>query len=252
MSGRSQHSDGGKRTIGLAYATAGFILTHLIFAAVILFLLDWVEYPAIDGAPATAPAAAIAIDLGLIAIFGLQHSGMARTAIKRVSIRFLPEPLERATYVHFANAALALLVLAWQPVPIPIWTVEASWARAAIWFVFAAGWSLSFAGSLLIDHLQLLGMRQAWAWFKGEDYAIKPFQRHWLYERVRHPIQVGLILAFWATPQMTLGHLIFAAGLTLYIVVGTRLEERDLVATFGDDYRVYRSRVPGLIPRLWR
>jgi protein-S-isoprenylcysteine O-methyltransferase Ste14 len=146
---------------------------------------------------------------------------MARAAVKRASARLLPEPLERATYVHFANVALLLLVLAWQPVPIPVWSVEAPIARGAILLVFVLGWALAAWGSLLIDHLQLLGMRQAWSWFRGAPYAIKPFQRHWLYERVRHPIQLGLILAFFATPDMTVGHLIFAAGLTVYILVGT-------------------------------
>lgn len=252
MSGRTPNPHIVARKIGLAYATLGFVATHLIFGAVILFLLSWVAYPNIDGAPAIRPAVAVPIDLALIAVFGLQHSGMARTAIKEISAALLPAMLERATYVHLANAALALLVFAWQPVPITIWAFDATSARTAIWIVFILGWGLSFAGSMLIDHLQLLGVRQAWSWFKGETYEIKPFQRHWLYEFVRHPIQLGLILASWATPQMTVGHLIFAAGLTLYIVVGTRLEEKDLIATFGDDYRDYRSRVPKLIPRLWR
>lgn len=237
------------RTIGLTYATIGFIFTHVVFAMLILFLLDWVPYPSIDGTPATGIAAAIVIDLALIALFGLQHTGMARAAIKRFSHSLLPEALERATYVHFANVALALLVLAWQPIPITIWAVDNTAARIAIWCVFVFGWALSFAGSMLIDHLQLLGMPQAWNWFNGRTYRIKPFQDHWAYQHVRHPIQLGLILAFWATPHMTVGHLVFSAGLTLYIVIGTRFEERDLVVAFGDDYAAYRARVPGLIPR---
>jgi protein-S-isoprenylcysteine O-methyltransferase Ste14 len=237
------------RVAGLAYATAGFVATHLIFGVLILFLLNWVAWPGIDGTPATGVATAIAIDLALMALFGLQHTGMARAAVKRISAALLPEPLERATYVHFANAALLLLVLAWQPVTAPIWSVEAPLARAAIWLVFIVGWALAAWGSLLIDHLQLLGMRQAWSWFKNEPYAIKPFQRRWLYERMRHPIQLGLILAFWATPEMTVGHLIFAAGLTLYILLGTYFEEKDLIATFAD-YAAYRRRVPAFIPKV--
>jgi protein-S-isoprenylcysteine O-methyltransferase Ste14 len=122
----------------------------------------------------------------------------------------------------------------------------------AIWTVFVVGWGLSFAGSMLIDHLQLLGMPQAWAWSNGRVHRIKPFQNHWLYDLVRHPIQLGLIMAFWATPHMTVGHMLFSAGLTLYIVIGTRFEEKDLIGTFGEDYAAYRARVPGLIPRFRR
>lgn len=239
------------RTTGLAYATVGFTITHLVFGAVILFLLDWVPYPSVDRAPAAGVAIAVPIDLLLVALFGLQHSGMARNAVKRLSARLLPESLERATYVHVANLSLALLVFAWRPIPITLWSVDAVWARYALMGIFVLGWGLAFAGSVMIDHLQLLGMSQAWNWFRGRPYEIKPFQRHWLYERVRHPIQLGLILAFWAAPHMTAGHLIFAAALTFYILIGTSLEERDLVASFGEDYAAYRKRVPGLTPRLW-
>jgi protein-S-isoprenylcysteine O-methyltransferase Ste14 len=240
------------RWVGLGYAIVGFVVTHAVFGALILALLDWVAWPSIDNGPPPSLAVALPLDLALIALFGLQHSGMARTAIKRLCARLLPAPLERATYVWFANVALALLVFAWRPLPITVWTVSAAWAVWAIWGVFAVGWGLAAIGSLLIDHLQLLGLSQAWSWFRGRSYEIKPFQRHWLYERVRHPIQLGLILAFWATPHMTVGHLMFAAGLTLYIVIATRLEERDLITAFGADYADYRARVPGLVPRLWR
>lgn len=240
------------RGIGLAYAAVGFALTHLIFALVIVFLLDWLPWPRVDGASSLGVPAAIAVDAVLIALFGLQHTGMARTAIKQISQRYLPAELERATYVHFANAALALLVLAWQPVPGTLWSVDILPLRVLIYAVFAAGWALSAFGSYQIDHLYLLGIRQAWSWFRGAPYVPKPFQRHWLYEHVRHPILVGLILAFFATPEMTVGHLVFAAGLTAYMLIGTHFEEKDLAATFGADYRAYRDRVPALIPRLRR
>lgn len=239
------------RTVGLTYASAGFVTTHVVFALLILFLMNWLPYPAIDGMPAVGTIPAIIIDLGLIALFGLQHTGMARAAVKRISASLLPPALERATYVHFANAALILLVLLWQPLPATVWAVTNPLAAAAIRAVFVLGWALSFAGSLLIDHLQLLGMRQAWSWFNGEVYATRPFQRHWLYEHLRHPILLGLILAFWATPHMTAGHLLFAAGLTAYMIIGSHFEEKDLVATFAG-YADYRARVPSLVPRLRR
>ncbi len=240
-----------RKALGLSYAVVGFTLTHLIFAGVILFLLDLIPYPSVDRAGGAALPLAIAADIGLIAVFGLQHSGMARAAIKRWVTRFLPEALERATYVHVANLALALLILGWQAAPMTLWSVEALWAKAPIWALFAIGWAISFAGSMMIDHLRLLGLTQAWAWFRGRALTEKPFQRHWLYERVRHPIQVGLILAFWAAPHMTLGHALFAGGLTLYILIGTRMEERDLVAQFPD-YGDYMKRVGAFLPRLRR
>jgi protein-S-isoprenylcysteine O-methyltransferase Ste14 len=252
MSGRTPSHHAFARTIGLAYATVGFVATHVIFCVLILFLLNWIAYPSIDGERAAGTGAAVAIDLVLIVLFGLQHSGMARSAVKQVSHGLLPEALERATYVHFSNLVLALLVFAWQPIPVTLWAVEDTAFRAAILSVFFLGWALTVIGSMLIDYLQLFGLRQAWSWFNGETYEIKPLQRQWLYDRIRHPIQFGLILAFWATPDMTVGHLLFAGGLTLYIIAGTHFEETDLIATFGDEYADYRLTVPGLIPRLRR
>jgi protein-S-isoprenylcysteine O-methyltransferase Ste14 len=226
------------------------VVTHLVFAAFILFLLGWLPWPNVDGVASFGQAAAIAVDLVLILLFGLQHSGMARAAIKRAAVRWLPADLERATYVHCANLALALLVFLWQPIPGMLWDVRVWWGQLPFLALFALGWALASWGSLLIDHLQLLGLKQALSWSRGVPYAMKPFQRHWLYHVVRHPIQLGLILAFWATPHMSVGHLILAVGLTLYILVATQLEERDLVAEFGEEYRVYRTRVPALVPWL--
>ena len=239
------------RLLGLIYTVIGFAVTHALFCVFIVFLLNIYTYPAVSGPAQSSAVAATAINLILIAQFGLQHSGMARNGVKRIVARFLPEPLERATYVHVANMCLALLLFGWQPVGGLVWHVENDLWRTAIWMLFTLGWALSFAGSLLIDHLQLLGMRQAWAWYKGETYTLRPFQQHWLYDMVRHPIQLGLILAFWATPDMTLGHLLLAGGLSVYILIGTVFEERDLVATFGASYKTYKTRVPGFIPRPW-
>jgi protein-S-isoprenylcysteine O-methyltransferase Ste14 len=240
------------RAVGLAYAVVGYVATHVIFLILILFLMNLIACPRIDAAPSTGVAAAVAIDLALIALFGVQHTAMARAGVKRFACRLLPEGLERATYVHVSNLALAVLVFAWQPIPFGLWTVEGTVFRVAFWCVFVVGWGFALAGSLLIDPFQLLGLRQAWSWFEGDAYVVKPFQRHWLYEYLRHPIQFGLILAFWATPAMSVGHLLFAAAMTVYIVVGTHFEEQDLIATFGDDYAAYRARVPGFIPRLRR
>lgn len=244
--------DGITRLAGFLYAGLGFTLTHLIFVVLILFLLDWIPYPSIDGTPHLGLAGALIADIALIAVFGLQHTGMARSAIKRLVTRLVPELLERATYVHFANVALAALILLWQPIPATIWKVDNGLLAGAIFVLFVFGWAFSFFGSILIDHLQLLGMRQAWSWLNGRDYTLKPFQNHWLYDHVRHPIQLALIVAFWATPHMTVGHLVFSAGLTLYILVGTHFEEKDLVATFGEAYAGYRKRVPALFPMPWR
>lgn len=238
------------RRLGLGYAATGFALTHLLFAAFILFLLGWLPHPNVDGRASLGTGSAIAADLALIVLFGLQHSGMARAGIKRLAVRFVAPDLERATYVHFANLALALLIFLWQPVPATVWDVTAWWGKAPILALFGLGWALASWGSLLIDHLQLLGMRQAWSWSQGRAYALKPFQRHRLYQAVRHPIQLGLLVAFWATPHMTAGHLVLAAGLTLYILLATRLEERDLVAEFGEEYQAYRLSVPALVPWL--
>jgi protein-S-isoprenylcysteine O-methyltransferase Ste14 len=237
------------RFIGLAYAAVGLVLVYVVFVYFIIFLVNLGAQSSADGSATSATGAATAIDLCLIGLFGLQHSLMARSQFKTWWTRIVPAGLERSTYVHASNIALALSLWQWQPIPTVIWHVETEIGRAIIWVIFAAGWVILFAGSLMIDQFELLGLRQAWAWFQMRPYCEnKQLQTGGLYGLVRHPMYVGIAIALWAAPHMSAGHLLLAAGLTIYILIGTYFEERDLVRTFGQRYRAYQLQVPKFIP----
>ncbi len=190
------------------------------------------------------------IDLGLIALFGMQHSLMARPAFKRIWRRFVPARLVRSTYLLATAVALALLVLCWQPLPGRVWQVQGGWGEILLLNASFAGWAITLISAHLIDPLELFGLRQAW---KGEEEpARQPALRTPLFYRwVRHPMYTGMLLALWAMPAMSLGHLVLSAGLSGYLVIGIRHEERDLLRTFGDTYADYRRQVPAIIPG-WR
>lgn len=203
----------------------------------------------IDSAPENTLAAA-GIDLLLILLFGLQHSIMARPAFKKVWTRIIPPEIERSTYVLIANLVVFFLIWQWRGIDVVVWDVQHPTARMLLWGLFAAGWLMVPAVSLMINHFDLFGTRQVWLHLRGRPYAGLPFRTPMLYSRIRHPLYVGWTLAFWATPTMTLGHLLFAGSLTLYMVLAALVEERDLVNYFGDEYRDYQRRVPRYIPRL--
>ncbi len=199
------------------------------------------------GPPAGAGAAALG-DAGLLALFALQHSLMARPACKRILARILPDALERSTYVLASSLALGLLFRFWRPLPAPVWELANPLARGLLWALFWAGVLLALASTFLISHADLFGLGQAWRRFRGRPEPERGFQACGLYRHVRHPLMSGFLLAFWATPRMTLGHLLFAVAITGYILAGTWLEERDLVRTLGPAYGDYRRRVPRFIP----
>jgi protein-S-isoprenylcysteine O-methyltransferase Ste14 len=177
---------------------------------------------------------------------------MARPAFKRVWARIVPEPIERSTYVMLSNAVVILLMWQWRSIDRVIWDAESPIVRAALWGLFAVGWLLVPIASLLINHFDLFGTRQVWLHLKGREYESLPFRTPSLYKHVRHPLYVGWMIAFWATPTMTVGHLLFAAVLSVYMILAAvLLEEPDLIKYFGEQYASYRRRVPMFIPR-WR
>jgi len=190
---------------------------------------------------------ALAINLTLIALFGLQHSLMARSGFKRWLAEFLPASAERATFVLATSVVLTMLFVLWQPIPADIWVLDGlpgSLLSVGFW----SGWLLVVAASFLTGHFEFAGLKQSWLAFRQRRSRSMPFVVHSLYRFVRHPMYVGLLAGFWLTPRMTVGHLLFAAGMTGYVLVGMRLEERDLVRQFGRRYRAYRRRVPALVP----
>ncbi|HEY0195870.1 MAG TPA: isoprenylcysteine carboxylmethyltransferase family protein [Kofleriaceae bacterium] len=247
------------RILALAYGG----LTYLVFLAVTAWavgfignyhfqLADGVYFVplAIDfGRPAESPVRALAIDGALLTLFAVQHSGMARQRVKARITRVISPAIERTTYVMATNLVLILLFWQWRPLGGTLWafadgTPPATVLRA----VNLAGWGLALVATFLINHFELFGLQQVYAHARRVPLAAPAFRQPYLYRWIRHPLYLGFLIAFWATPLMTWGHLVFALAVTGYILVAVQLEERDLIRLFGDRYRAYRQRVPMLVP----
>ncbi len=231
-----------------AVAYAGFLVVALW---AVLFLADLGPLTTVDSAQSTPAWAAILIDLGLWLVFGLQHSVMARHRAKRSLTRVLPRELERSTYVLATGLALGLLFWQWRALPATVWDIGAQPWVAASWTVYGTGWAIAIAATFMTDHAEFLGLRQA-GWFGGHPLPATSLTRRWLYSLVRHPMMAGLLLAFWATPVMTAGHLLFALAGSGYIAVGVHFEERDLRRRHGAAYSQYARQVPRIVPGLPR
>jgi len=236
---------------------AGFlygVLSYLVFFGASLYAMGFIGNglvpKSIDSGAPGGLAASIVIDLLLLSAFAVQHSVMARPAFKAWWTRIVPPQCERSTYVLASSLLLLLLFWQWRPITTPIWRAEGVLATVLI-AIYWIGWLTVLASTFQIDHFDLFGLRQVFAALRGAALPPPLFRTPWLYRIVRHPLMLGFLLVFWATPQMSAGHLLFAVMTTTYILVGVRLEERDLVAAFGAAYEGYRARVPMLLPRLF-
>ena len=237
----------------LAYSLLSYAFFLLVFIYFIGFLSSIGVPKDIDTAVSRVSWPwAIVIDVLLITLFAIQHSGMARKAFKHWWLRFVPAPIERATYVLFSSAVLALMIWLWQPVSITVWRIESPLAVALLTSVYWLGWALVLVATFLISHLELFGIKQALDTVLRLKAPDTSFKTPLLYKWVRHPMYAGFLMAFWATPHMTVGRLVFAVTCTLYIVIGSRLEEKDLLELFGDPYRRYQQRIGRLIPFVGR
>lgn len=239
--------------LGLLYGFAAYLAFLATFLYAIGFVGNLPMLPrTVDVGPAGSLPAALAVDLALLALFAAQHTVMARRGFKRWLTRLIPESIERSTFVLAATGALALLLWQWRPIQSPnLWYVADPTGRIAIYAIFWLGWSVLLLSTFLINHFELFGLRQVVARLRGRDIPAPQFRTPLFYRYVRHPLYVGFLLAFWATPRMSAGHLLFSVATTGYILLGIWFEERDLIAQFGDRYRMYRQHVGMLLPR-WR
>ena len=214
----------------------------------LLALAPWVPHSVDAGGPAGSVAAALAVDVLLVALFGAQHSFMARIGFKAWLKRTLPPAAERSVYVLMSSLMLILLFWQWRPLPALVWRADAPWAQVLGWGLFVLGFGTVLLATFLLDHFELFGLKQVWAQLRGQEARPPQFATPFFYRMVRHPIYLGFLLAFWGTPSMSAGHLLFAVLMSGYILLAVRFEERDLVHFHGQLYEHYRARVPMLLP----
>jgi protein-S-isoprenylcysteine O-methyltransferase Ste14 len=235
--------------LGLIYGVAAYVVFFVTFLYAIGFVGGVYVPKTIDVGNLAALSTALIIDLLLLGLFAVQHSVMSRPAFKRVWTTIIPASVERSTYVLASSLALILLFWQWRPMPALVWEITNPIGRAVLYALFVGGWLLVLASTFAIDHFDLFGLRQVWLNFRGIEYTHPPFSTTGFYHYVRHPIMLGFVIAFWATPAMSVGHLLFALATTGYILIALQLEEHDLSQLVGDAYREYRQRVPMILPR---
>jgi methanethiol S-methyltransferase len=238
-----------KRFLTIGYGVAAYLLFLAAFLYLIGFVGNLVVPRSVDHGLSSPIGQAVLVNVLLLGAFAVQHTAMARQAFKRWWTRVVPSSIERSTYVVLTNAVLVLLYWQWRTMPAVIWDVRQPVGRLALWALFWFGWALGLAATFMVSHFDLFGLRQVYLAWRGKPYTHIGFQVRLLYRLVRHPLMLGLVIAFWATPTMTAGHLLFSIAMTGYILIGTHLEEHDLVAALGNQYRDYRREVPMLLPR---
>ena len=238
-----------KKSLTLGYGVAVYTLFFAVFNYCILFIGNILVTPTLDTVRNVDLGQALLIDLGLLGLFAMQHSIMARPAFKRVWTRIIPEAIERSTYVLASTLILAAIIYFWQPLGGVIWQVNEPLAIGVIYTLFAFGWAILFLASFQLNHFDLFGLRQVWLYFRGKPYTHLPFKTPWLYRYTRHPLYVGLMIGLWAAPTMTVAHLVFALMCTGYVMVGARLEEKDLEDALPE-YSQYKKDVPMFIPAI--
>ena len=239
------------KIIAFLYGLAAYVVFFFTFLYAIGFVTGLIVPKTIDTGAVVPLAEALIVNLLLMSLFAVQHSVMARKPFKRWWTQFVPASIERSTYVLLASLALVLLFWQWRPMPAVVWQITHPQIAMAVMALSFVGWLLVLTSTFLINHFELFGLHQVVDNLAGRTMPAPRFKTPVLYKLVRHPIYLGFIIAFWAAPTMTVGHLLFAAVTTAYIFVGIALEERDLVELFGDEYRRYRERVSMLIP-MWR
>jgi len=244
-----QHATGFSRALVLSYGSLIYLAFLVTFLYLIGFVGDfWVPLTIDSGGAAASTGSAIVINVCLLGLFAVQHTIMARHGFKKWWTRFVPEPVERSTFVLFTLAVLITMVLVWRPMPSVVWQLESGLVRGILWTSFALGWGTVLLATCLIDHFDLFGLKQVVVFARGREYPPPNFEERSLYRFVRHPLLLGFMIAFWSAPTMTQGHLLFAVVTTAYMLAAIQIEERGLIAVHGESYEDYRRRVPMLLP----
>lgn len=237
-----------KKTLFLLYGVVAYLIFFVTFCYAVGFVSTLFVPKHIDSVPQSPLGFALLVDAGLLTLFALQHSVMARPGFKRWWTKFVPEPIERSTYVLLASICLIILFTYWQPLGGVVWQVESEALRIALISICLLGFGIVLISTFLINHFDLFGLRQVWSYFVGKEYVHLPFGTPFFYKYVRHPLYLGFMIAFWSAPTMTLTHLFFAVMTTVYMLTAIQLEENDLIKQFGARYREYKKSAPMLIP----
>lgn len=240
------------RVLTFIYGVLAYGVFFVVFLYMIGFVGNMVVPKSVDSGVATPLGQALLVNIALVGLFAVQHSVMARPAFKSWWTRFVPKPVERSTYVLVASLILALLFWQWRPMPTIIWDIQHPLVVSLLTGLFFLGWVTVLYSSSIIDHFDLFGLRQVYLHFRNRPYTHPPFAVRSLYRLVRHPLMLGFLVAVWATPTMTVGHLSLSVLLTGYILIGVALEERDLSRLLGTDYDIYRSQTPMFVPSVVR
>ncbi len=238
------------RYLAVVYGALSYTLFLVVFLYLIGFVGGLVVPRSVDSAGAAPVGWAVLIDVALVTLFGVQHSVMARPGFKQWWTRTVPQPIERSTYVLASSLVLIVMFWQWRKLPAVVWDVTWTPARLGLWALFFLGWAIVLASTFMINHFELFGLKQVFAAWRARPSVETGFRTTLLYRVVRHPLMLGFIIAFWSTPTMTAGHLLFAAVMTGYILLALQIEEHDLMAALGTQYADYRKRVPMLIPGL--